>query len=84
MDDIYLCVGIWMIFVGYLNVAYIVGQTIESKTDKGFLRYKQYPLFVLRKVNSHRKWFLCTIYPEQSRAELFEEIRKSEKEKIHL
>ena len=45
MDDIYLCVGIWMIFVGYLNVAYIVGQTIESKTDKGFLRYKQYPLF---------------------------------------
>ena len=49
----HLFVGFWMIFVGYRNV----GQTIESKTDKGFLRYKQYPLFVLRKVNSHRKWF---------------------------
>ena len=60
-----------MILIGYLYIGRPAGTS------------KQY-LFVLRKVNSHRKWFLCTIYPEQSRAELFEEIRKSEKEKIHL
>ena len=66
-----LFVWAWMILIGYLYIGRPAGTS------------KQY-LFVLRKVNSHRKWFLCTIYPEQSRAELFEEIRKSEKEKIHL
>ena len=53
-----ICVSLfvcaWMILIGYLYIGRPAGTS------------KQY-LFVLRKVNSHRKWFLCTIYlSEQS------------------